>query len=270
MKQSIFVFALILIFSGCGENNSRIAVNSVTSHITDRTVTSSNNGCWNSLEKAEISSDELDGKVTFFLKDDTSCQKISDAQVEFAGKIKQSNSDGKVSFPISLIEKINNRKVPLKIRKKGYINYKTYLDVMIGTVWKNRFLLSKDMSPKSVKFVLEWSENPKDLDLHFKTDSYHIYYGNRNSSQGEANLDVDDVSSFGPETILVKNIKYNKKYELYINVYSPHNARINKRNRATLTVYKDNRLDKIINIKDNNQKRVDILTINNGFINYKF
>ncbi|MFC1587594.1 pre-peptidase C-terminal domain-containing protein [Planctomycetota bacterium] len=64
----------------------------------------------------------------------------------------------------------------------------------------------------SYRFVLEWGEHPRDLDSHLLTppiagDAYHIYYpaSNRGSTTGLpfAELDVDDISSFGPETITI-------------------------------------------------------------------
>ena len=256
MLKFLFISILLLI-SGFGEIQQSA-----------RQVTPSHNGCWGSSEKTQIAIDELDGKVTFMFKDDTTCAKLSNAKVTFAGKRERTDSNGKVSFPISLIENIDNKQIALEVVKSGYITYRTNLDVMVGTVWKNRFLLSKDLSPKEVKFVLEWTENPKDLDLHFKTDSYYIYYGNRNNSHGKANLDRDDVSSFGPETILVKNIDSSKKYEVFVYIYSPQNERLEGKNRATVSVYKNNRLDRVVTIENNGNRKIDILTIENGLINY--
>jgi len=55
------------------------------------------------------------------------------------------------------------------------------------------------------RVILTWGENPRDLDSHLtgpNTDStrWHVYYSGRTSG-GVCNLDVDDTSSYGPETV---------------------------------------------------------------------
>jgi hypothetical protein len=61
------------------------------------------------------------------------------------------------------------------------------------------------------RIVLTWGLNPSDLDSHLTGpaiggDRFHVYFVNRTYSEGGvtyAELDVDDVSSFGPETISI-------------------------------------------------------------------
>ena len=56
--------------------------------------------------------------------------------------------------------------------------------------------------------ILTWGASPSDLDSHLSgpisgsTSRFHVYYGSRGSSTAApfANLDVDDTSSYGPET----------------------------------------------------------------------
>ncbi|OYU46548.1 MAG: hypothetical protein CFE44_01510 [Burkholderiales bacterium PBB4] len=55
------------------------------------------------------------------------------------------------------------------------------------------------------RVILNWGENPSDLDSHLTgpgtgADRWHVYYSDQ-SSGGVCALDVDDVSSFGPETV---------------------------------------------------------------------
>lgn len=68
-----------------------------------------------------------------------------------------------------------------------------------------------------IRLVLTWGEEPRDLDSHLTryqagsaTADFHVYYGARNNCTGApcdptipAWLDVDDVTSFGPETITI-------------------------------------------------------------------
>jgi hypothetical protein len=62
------------------------------------------------------------------------------------------------------------------------------------------------------QFTLTWGENPSDLDSHIWTpqiegSSYHIYYASRGNSIEPpfVDLDVDDVTSYGPEHITIYN-----------------------------------------------------------------
>ena len=72
------------------------------------------------------------------------------------------------------------------------------------------------ISANQVRIVLTWGTNPSDLDSHLTgpitattdltatTNRFHVYYANRTgSTSGVAVLDVDDVTSFGPETVTI-------------------------------------------------------------------
>lgn len=60
-----------------------------------------------------------------------------------------------------------------------------------------------------VRIVLSWGEYPLDLDSHFtgpttSGNRFHVYYNDQYVDDGTiANLDVDDVESYGPETITI-------------------------------------------------------------------
>lgn len=62
-----------------------------------------------------------------------------------------------------------------------------------------------------MQVVLTWGETPSDLDAHMRgplpgsTDRFHVYFGNMGSltSSPFTALDVDDITSFGPETVTV-------------------------------------------------------------------
>lgn len=60
---------------------------------------------------------------------------------------------------------------------------------------------------EEVRIVLTWGSSPEDLDSHLsgpctEDERFHIYFENMNY-EDEANLDIDDVTSFGPETITI-------------------------------------------------------------------
>lgn len=60
-----------------------------------------------------------------------------------------------------------------------------------------------------IRVILTWGVNPDDLDSHLtgplpdNSGRFHVYYSNRIAPNSAANLDVDDVSSYGPETITI-------------------------------------------------------------------
>ena len=78
------------------------------------------------------------------------------------------------------------------------------------------------------RVVLTWGENPHDLDSHLigiceGQYNYHVYYSNQDGYDNDdnlvANLDVDDTSSYGPETTTF-TVNPNGLYEYYIDWYS--------------------------------------------------
>lgn len=55
------------------------------------------------------------------------------------------------------------------------------------------------------RIVLTWGRDPEDLDSHLWTpDGEHIWYGHM--AGRNADLDVDDTTSFGPETITIRKL----------------------------------------------------------------
>ncbi len=77
--------------------------------------------------------------------------------------------------------------------------------------------------------TLTWGENPRDLDTHFfgistenSADNFHIDYTNRNVTvQGiELFLDVDDVTSFGPEIVTIPDFPFVGTYRYGVHLFS--------------------------------------------------
>ena len=73
---------------------------------------------------------------------------------------------------------------------------------------------SVNMNIDGMRIVLTWGSTPNDLDSHMAFGNYHVYYSQKNI--GGANLDVDDTSSYGPETITISSMgDYTYKYYIY-------------------------------------------------------
>lgn len=70
--------------------------------------------------------------------------------------------------------------------------------------------VTNGLMPDQMRIVLKWGSSPRDLDSHLVGPStsggrFHTYYSSKNyySSELMANLDLDDTSSYGPETTTI-------------------------------------------------------------------
>lgn len=107
--------------------------------------------------------------------------------------------------------------------------------------------MSQVMESGTYRIVLKWGSDPRDLDSHItgptsSGSSFHVYYNNDNAYDGDtnvANLDLDDTSSYGPETITL-NPTTNGTYNYYVQRYAGEGS-ISTSN-AIVEVYKGNTL----------------------------
>ena len=60
--------------------------------------------------------------------------------------------------------------------------------------------LSPEMQSDQYRVVLTWGIRPTDLDSHLIWSKDHIYFSHKISSESDAQLDLDDTHSYGPET----------------------------------------------------------------------
>ncbi|BES84123.1 hypothetical protein PEC302107_25660 [Pectobacterium araliae] len=102
----------------------------------------------------------------------------------------------------------------LIIKKEGYSDLvvKCLCDGMtyaISPVMKNL---------DGMRIVLTWGEKSFDLDSHLIYPDNHIYFCHKNGRN--ANLDVDDTDSFGPETITIDKKYLGESYIYAVHDYS--------------------------------------------------
>ncbi|RZG76973.1 YfaP family protein [Acinetobacter sp. WCHAc060025] len=119
-----------------------------------------------------------------------------------------SNSHGRATVNANTTDNADNL---LIIKKSGYSTLvaKCPCDGMTYALSP----VLKDLN--SMRIVLNWGKNPSDLDSHLSYKNQHIYWDRK---QGlEANLDVDDVDSYGPETVTI-----DRRLEGQYYVYSVH------------------------------------------------
>jgi len=94
----------------------------------------------------------------------------------------------------------------------GYITgYFTILCVGDATTPNQNTNVTPVLPSGETRIVLTWGATPSDLDSHLTGPTtggsrFHVYFGNSTYSEGGtsyADLDVDDTSSFGPETTTI-------------------------------------------------------------------
>ncbi len=122
--------------------------------------------------------------------------------------------------------------------------------------------------------VLTWGTLPTDLDSHLKasTSGFHISYANTTATRGStvASLDVDDVTSFGPETISVVN-PTTETYKYYVHNWSNEKS-LSASREAEVRVYQNNTLVRTVNIagalnsRNSNARYWHVFDITNGVV----
>ena len=107
----------------------------------------------------------------------------------------------------------------MEFAKDGYITEYVEISVSKGdTVDFGTKALSPTLAAGEWRIVLEWGEQPADLDSHLVSDSYHVSFQNPNA--GSAELDVDDRDGNGPETITITEFDQNAHYDYYVHDFT--------------------------------------------------
>ena len=214
---------------------------------------------------------ELGGTIVLNFRDAVSDKPISDARVviqseEFSGTA-ITDSYGCVQFDVDLIDDIDDGILQCSVSKKGYIPINLELPVLAGSIWKQRFYLSRVLPVNKVRFVLQWDNRPADLDLHLLIDkSTHISYRNTRSVKNLAMLDRDDRDGNGPETITLDRLEKNRDYQVYVYNYSAEQGYTGD---EKILVYANNRLNRVIRLGKRDPKKVVLLDIADNMIQYR-
>ena len=109
--------------------------------------------------------------------------------------------------------------------KAGFATGRKNITVLTGA--NHNLLISPVTSEGVFRIVLSWGADPRDLDSHVvgtlsDASSFHVYYASKSGYDGDlevCNLDIDDTSGYGPETITL-NPSTNEPYYYYIYHYS--------------------------------------------------
>ncbi|MGN1306194.1 MAG: S-layer homology domain-containing protein [Faecousia sp.] len=133
----------------------------------------------------------------------------------------QTDASGKYSITLPL------GNYTLELTKDGYIS--TYINIIVqsGTTADQNGTMSPVITGDSFRIVLSWGANPSDLDSHvegMRTNGtrFHVYYADKYAYDGDVrvcDLDVDDTTSYGPETITL-NTTTEEPYYYYVHKYA--------------------------------------------------
>ena len=119
------------------------------------------------------------------------------------------NSAGKAT-----LEAIDDEKSLMLIKKSGYSTLVAKCPCGDLTYALSPVMESLD----GMRVVLTWGQNPRDLDSHLSFPGNHIFFSSKTGSQ--ANLDVDDTTSYGPETITIEKRKIGQRYVYAVHDYT--------------------------------------------------
>ena len=114
------------------------------------------------------------------------------------------------------------------IKKNGYIeeNFRIYIPDGASD-YQQDFTISPSMSVGEIRLVLTWGASPTDLDSYLTGTAsdgswVKVYYAAPSAADRNGNaiadLDVDDTSSYGPETITLHDV--NGSYEYHVEDYT--------------------------------------------------
>jgi tetratricopeptide (TPR) repeat protein len=143
---------------------------------------------------------------------------VKDQKIEGATAILQKNGEQSITAVSNLQGQVglsatfaDDPAALLIIKKAGYSNL-----VVKCPCGGMTYAISPVMNNlDGMRIVLNWGAEPSDLDSHLAYPNNHVYFSNKNGL--ESMLDVDDTTSYGPETITI-----NRKHDGERYVYAVH------------------------------------------------
>jgi len=196
---------------------------------------------------------EMDGFFSLWFTDADTGKPIKGASVTIEKNDSiETNADGLAIFPA-----LEDGKYTFLFEKKGYVTTKDKFEVLLGSIFFNKYSIPLIKKIDHIKIILDWSATPPDLDAHLvKENEYHISYRNMiTSADKTAWLDRDALTGYGPETITVTQVDKITVYRYFVHNYTNRNAVNDSRlsqSKATVRVYINNRFHASYQIKAGN------------------
>ena len=122
--------------------------------------------------------------------------------------------------------------------------------------------MSQAASTDQIRFVLEWGATPSDLDSHLLgpvasgSGRFHIAYYDKDyyyNNRKYADLDLDDTTSYGPETTTIYYKNGTGIYSFYVHDFtnrSDTNCNEMAKSGAKVSVYKGSQLMHVFRVPD--------------------
>ena len=146
---------------------------------------------------------------------------VKDKRIEGASVTLQRNGAQSVSCTTNASGSINlgssfadDQDALLIVKKEGYSNLVVKCPCAGMTYAISPVMTSLD----GMRVVLSWGEKPFDLDSHLIFPGGHIYFDSKEGT--DANLDVDDTDSYGPETVTISKKHFGESYIYAVQDYS--------------------------------------------------
>ncbi|MEB3518039.1 carboxypeptidase regulatory-like domain-containing protein [Bifidobacterium breve] len=159
----------------------------------------------------------------------------------------QSDAEGKFSTEAPA------GKYHVTVTRNGFVNWTKDIDLSSGDQNLTVALNPPTTSTTEWRAILTWGERPRDEDSHLigntPTGAYHVFYADKEAYDANdkrvAWLDVDDTTSYGPET-LTFDVSDAGTYSYYVHNYSAE-APLNT-SGAEVRLYRGDQLVKTYNI----------------------
>ncbi|MCF8778380.1 DUF5011 domain-containing protein [Vibrio sp. IRLE0018] len=172
------------------------------------------------LVKNSLPSEAM-GDLTLSIKDAANGRQLSGFSYQINNP--QREIDRGTTVSASHIVTQPNGDYRITFKKEGYNDARKICTVSANTnnICEVSMIAKSHLAQGDLSAILEWNVDPNDLDSHLiKYDAtgkqlYHVFYNNEVA--GDAKLDVDDTSSYGPETITINNIEHEAYY-----IYAVH------------------------------------------------
>lgn len=125
--------------------------------------------------------------------------------------LSMTNADGRAYVPESIAD---DPAVLLIVRNEGYSDL-----VAKCPCGGMTYAISPTMrNLDGLRIVLNWGANPADLDGHLAYRGSHVWFANQKGV--DANLDVDHMNGYGPETITIARKHQGERYVYAVQNYS--------------------------------------------------
>ena len=137
----------------------------------------------------------------------------------------------------------------MEARLAGFVTGRVTAVAVGGmTIGNQDISLSASTASSELRIVLTWGNQPAELDAHLVgplsgSGTFHVFYSDKGSVTAApyAQLDLDDTSGYGPETITIRRLNPGK-YQYAVHGFTERNsgtsAVLASSSRAQVSVYR--------------------------------